>query len=110
MARAGEEGREEHDALRRQRPPPHQPELFQLYEEEPGGRRPTGLVEPPGPQERVPRHTVEQMADVAPIPVPQMVAQLLEVFRLLDTQLPDEQAILVPKISCSSCPSRPEDL
>ena len=35
-----------------------------------------------------------------------MVAQLLEVFRLLDTQLLDEQAILVPKISCSSCPSR----
>ena len=30
--RAGKEGREEHDALRRQRPPPLQPELFQLYE------------------------------------------------------------------------------
>ena len=38
-----------------------QPELFQLFEEEPGGLRPTG------PQERVPRHTVEQMADVAPM-------------------------------------------
>ena len=59
--------------------PPPQPVLFKLFDEEPGGRRPTGLVEPPGPQERVPRHTVEQMADVAPMvqildaPVPQMV-------------------------------------
>ena len=55
---------------------------------------------------------MEQLADVAPMvqildsPEPQMVAQLLEVFRLLDTQSPDEQAISVPKISCSPCPSR----
>ena len=39
-------------------------------------------------------------------PEPQMLAQLLEVFRLLDTQLPDEQAIDVPKIFRSPCPSR----
>ena len=51
FARAGEEGREEHDALRRQRPPPPQPELFQLYDEEPGGSRPACLVAPRGPQE-----------------------------------------------------------
>ena len=38
-ARAGEEGHEEHDALRRQKPPPSQPELFSL-EEEPGGGLP----------------------------------------------------------------------
>ena len=43
FARAGEEGRKEHYALRRQRPPPPQPELFQLYEEEPGGSRPACL-------------------------------------------------------------------
>ena len=64
------------------------------------------------PSLRVQRHVVEQLADIAPMvqildsPEPQMVAQLLEVFRLLDTQLPDEQAIVVPKISCSPCPSR----
>ena len=104
MARAGEEGREEHDALRRQRPPPPQPELFQLYEEEPGGRRPTGLVEPPGPQERVPRHTVEQMADVAPMvqildaPVPQMVEHVVDVLKTFDRGLA-EQVIEVPKVT-----------
>ena len=41
-------------------------ELFQLYEEEPGGSRPPCLGEPRGPQERVQRHTVEQMANFAP--------------------------------------------
>ena len=74
-------------------------------------RRPSPLVEV-WPSVRVQRHVVEQLADIAPMvqildsPEPQMVAQLLEVFRLLDTQLPDEQAILVPKISCSPCPLR----
>ena len=74
-------------------------------------RRPSPLVEV-RPSVRVQRHVVEQLADIAPMvqildsPEPQMVAQLLEVFRLLDTQLPDEQAILVPKFSCSPCPSR----
>ena len=74
-------------------------------------RRPSPLVEV-WPSVRVQRHVVEQLADIAPMvqildsPEPQMVAQLLEVFRLLDTQLLDEQAILVPKISCSPCPSR----
>ena len=74
-------------------------------------RRPSPLVEV-WPSVRVQRHVVEQLADIAPMvqildsPEPQMVAQLLEVFRLLDTQLLDEQAIFVPKISCSPCPSR----
>ena len=31
------------------------------------GTRPTGLVEPQGPQERVQRHAVEQLADLAPM-------------------------------------------
>ena len=37
--------------------------FFELFDEDTAGVRPTGLVEPPGSQERVPRHTVEQMAD-----------------------------------------------
>ena len=69
-------------------------------------RRPPPLVEV-RPSVRAQRHVVEQLADIAPMvqildsPEPQMVVQLLEVFRLLDTQLPDEQAVSVPKISCS---------
>ena len=94
--RAGEEGhRDEYEAPRRQKP---QPELFQ---------RPTGLVEPPGPQERVPRHTLEQMADVAPmvqIPVPQLVDKLEDVLKIVDLFVP-EQEIGVPKISSLSCPA-----
>ena len=104
FARAGEEGREEHYALRRQRPTPPQPELFQLYEEEPGGSRPAGLVAPRGPQEAVQRHTVEQLADVVPTvqvldaPVPQMVeVGVVDFFRELDAPALDELVIAVPK-------------
>ena len=92
--------RDEYEAPRRQKPPPPQPELFQ----EPGGLRPTGLVEPSGPQERVPRHTVEQMADVAPMvpvldaPVPQMVDQLVDVLKTFDRGLA-EQVIEVPRVA-----------
>ena len=50
---------EEYDAPRRQKPPTPQPELFKLFEEEPSGV--------PRKQERVQRHTVEQLADVAPM-------------------------------------------
>ena len=56
-ARAGEEWHEQHYAPRRQKPPPLQPELFALYEEEPGGARRTPLVEV-RPQGRVQRETV----------------------------------------------------
>ena len=60
--RAGEEGHEDkHDAPRRQKPPPPQPELFQLYEEEPGGSRPDRPFEV-RPQEAAQRHTEEQLA------------------------------------------------
>ena len=38
-----------------------------LHEEEPGGRRPASLAEPPGPQERIQRRTVEQPAELAPM-------------------------------------------
>ena len=44
--------------------PPLQLVLFSLYEEEPGGRRPVSLAEPPRPQERVQRHTMEHITDL----------------------------------------------
>ena len=81
-----------------------QPETFSLYEEEPGGRRLASLAEPPGPQERIQRRTVEQSAGIAPMvqildaPVPQTVDQLVEVLRPFDTMAP-EQVIDVPKIT-----------
>ena len=84
-----------------------QPELFSLYDEEPGGRRPPCLGEPPGLPERVQRHTVVQLADVAPmvqildVPVPQMADQLVDVLELSDAAIP-EQVIAVPKISQDS--------
>ena len=77
--------------------------LFSLYEEEPGGRRPASLAEPPGPQEQVQRQTMEQLADVAPmvpslaVPEPQM-DQLVAMVKLVDSVVP-EQIIAVPKIS-----------
>ena len=66
------------------------------------GTRPASLAEPQGPQERVQRHTVEQLAEVASIvqilddPVPQTVVQL-DVLKIIDTPVP-EQVIEVPKI------------
>ena len=75
--------------------PPPQPELFSLYEEEAGGgRQPASLAEPPGPQERVPRRTVEQIDDSVPVVpllhtfVPQMVDQLVDVLRLIEDHFP----------------------
>ena len=64
----------------------------------------------------VQRHAVEQFADFAPIdvspfvqvldvPVPQMVDQLVDVFKLLDTAIP-EHVIAVPKIPQGSIPHR----
>ena len=69
MARAGEEEhRDEFVAPRRQKPPPPQPELFQLSEEEPRGSRPPCLGEPRGGgQEKVQQCTVVQLADVVPM-------------------------------------------
>ena len=100
--RAGEEGhRDKYVAPPRQKPPP------------PQGCRPPCLGEP---RARIQKHTVEQLADVVPMvqildsPVPQTVEQLLEVFRLLDTQMPVEQAIAVPKTSLDPIPQRSVDL
>ena len=108
-ARAGEEESETKYTAKFWTTPPPQPVLFSLYEEEPGGRRPASLAEPPRPQERVQRHIVEHIVDlvrVAPMvqildaPVPQTVEQLPDILRFFDTLMPDpEQVIEVPKIS-----------
>ena len=47
--------------------PTSQPELFQLYEEEPDGSRPPCLGEPREPQGRILPHAMEQLADVVPM-------------------------------------------
>ena len=88
--------------------------FFSLFDEEDAvwGTRPTGLVEPQGPQERVQRHAVEQLADFAPmvqildVPVPQMVDQLVDVLKLLSCTAIPEQVIAVPKIPQDSIPHR----
>ena len=100
MARAGEDGHEEHDASRRQRP---------------GGGRPEAFVEP-RPQERVQRHTVEHITDlvrVAPMvqildaPVPQTGEQLPDILSFFDALMPvPEQVIEVPKILLDDVPMR----
>ena len=87
--------------------------FFSLFDEEDAvwGTRPTSLVEPQGPQERVQGHVVEQMADSAPmvqildVPVPQMVDHLVDVLKFLDTAIP-EHVIAVPKIPQDSIPHR----
>ena len=87
--------------------------FFSLFDEEDAvwGTRPTGLVEPQGPQERVQRHVVEQLADLAPmvqildVPVPRMVDQLVDVLKLFDNSVP-EQVIDVPKFSQDAIPQR----
>ena len=96
-----------YDALRSQRNSvAGDSEFFSMFEDELGGTRPDclGGVRP---QEVVLRHTLGHAVDICPsvqilvAPVPQMGNQLLEVFRLLDTALP-EQVIDVSKISQDS--------
>ena len=65
-ARAEEEESELHYTDKDRKTPPPQPVLFKLFDEEPGGGRPEAFVEP-RPQERVLRHTAEQIGDVAPV-------------------------------------------
>ena len=78
-----------------------------MYEEEPSGGRRASLPDVAGWQERVQRHTVEQIVETfVPVPmldldvlVPQTVDQLADVFKFFDTLLPAvEQDIEVPKI------------
>ena len=75
-----------------------------------GGSRPDRLFAVSGPQERVQRHIVEQMADCAPVvpmldaPVPLVVEKPV---KILDNSLPDvEQVIEVPKIILHQVPQR----
>ena len=62
-------------------------------------------------QARFQRHTVEQRIEHTPYvqildaPVPQVADFMLDLFRALDSSIA-EQVIEVPKLSCSSCPSR----
>ena len=90
--------------------PPLQPVLLKLFEEEPGGGQREAFAEP-RPQEQVQRHTMEQLADVAPVvpalgvPESQMVDQLVAVLKHVDSSVPD-QIIAVPKISLPSRPLR----
>ena len=103
-ARAREEEREVHytAAFRTTVPPPEQ-ELFDLFEE-PGGERPSLLLEPQGAQPGGQRHIVEQMADVAPMvqildaPVPQKRIELVDILKCVDLQAPVEQVIDAPKV------------
>ena len=115
---------EEHDALRRQKPPPPQPEILSL-EEEPEGGRPAPLSEVAGWQERVQRHCVEHLAEVCPVvqildadvPVPLLVEQYAVIWNMeedilaavdrldRDFQVP-ELIIEVPKISLDVIPLR----
>ena len=96
----------------RRRPgtPTSQPELFSLFEAEPGGWRP-GSVTDPAPQERVERHIVEHRIEASSFvqildaPVPQGGNQLVEAFQHLDLHVP-KLVVEVPKISSSPRRSR----
>ena len=98
-ARAGEEESELHYTDKDRKTPPPQPVLFKFFDEEPGGGRPEAFVEP-RPQERVLRHTAEQLADVAPmvpslaVPEPHKVDQLLAVLKPVDSSVPPLRAAL----------------
>ena len=92
--------------------PTPQPELFSLYDEEPGGTRPDRIATLSRPQERDLRHTVDQVVAVPLVPlldalVPQTVEQLQDITRFFDTLLPvPEQVIEVPKIFPEDVPMR----
>ena len=69
-----------------------------------GGSRPDWLFPVSGPQERVQRHTEEQIITSVSVPmldasVPLVVEQPVDVLKIIDAMLPDvEQVIEVPKI------------
>ena len=111
MARAGEGDFELNFAAKIRRHPPPQAAGTVYYpmdvDDVPAARgsRPDRLSAVSGPQERVPRHTVEQIVDIVPVvpllhvPAPQTVDSVVEVLKILDKSLPDvEQVIEVPKI------------
>ena len=73
---------------------------------------PLGSVTDPRPQERVQRHIVAHLADLAPmvqivdVPVPQKGNELADFLKLVDKQTPVEQVVAVPKISNDSIQPR----
>ena len=110
-ARAGEGDFELNFAAKIRRHPPPQAAGTVYYpmdvDDVPAARgsRPDRLSAVSGPQERVPRHIVEQIVDIVPVvpllhvPAPQTVDSVVEVLKILDKSLPDvEQVIEVPKI------------
>ena len=107
-ARAGVWGREMNYTATIRDPPTPQPELFSLYDEEPGGSRPDRMPALSGPQEQVLRHTVDQIVVAVSalptfdVPVPQTVDQLVGALLHLDTPIPEHAIFEVPKISCPS--------
>ena len=62
--------------------------FFELYDEDTAGWRPPCLGEPPVPQARVLRRTVEQNVDAVTfptldVPVPQMVDQQVDILKII---------------------------
>ena len=108
MARAGVWGHELNYTATIRNPPTPQPELFSLYDEEPGGSRPDRMPTLSGPQERDLRQIVDvPLVPLLDDPVPQMVEQLPDVLRFFDLLLPvPEQDIEVPKILLDDVPVR----
>ena len=96
MARAGEGDLELNFAAKIRRHPPPQAAGTVYYpmdvDDVPAARgsRPDRLSAVSGPQERVPRHTVEQIVDIVPVvpllhvPAPQTVDSVVEVLKILD--------------------------
>ena len=98
-------GHEQNYTAKIGKPPTPQPELFSL-EEEPGGGLPAPLFEVAGRQDKVVRHVVEDLGELAPLvqildlSVPQTVDYVADALRILDFPVV-EQVIEVPTISCS---------
>ena len=102
IARPGVWGHER----RRSGTPTPQPELFSLYEEEPGGSGQDRIATLSVPQERDLLRTVQQIVDAVPL-VPQMVECLPDVLQFFDALIPDpDQEIEVPKILSEDVPLR----
>ena len=81
-----------------------EPELFELFDEGPGGARPDRLSDV-RPQEQVQRHNVGQVVDAVPglpaldVPVPLKVEQLSDVLSLI-AQFEREMDRLEDRILC----------
>ena len=116
MARAGEEDLELHYTVESRTHPPPQAAGTVYFamdvDDVPAalGSRPDRLLDVSGPQERGQRRTVQQIVDPVPLPTlddpaPQMVGQLVDVLKLLDTAIP-EQVFEEPKIPQDSIPHR----